>query len=284
MPQFPCSSPITVDLKLLTGGTVELHAEPRDTAVVEISAYDASESSQEAASQTRVKLSGDKLVIAAPEGSGWLLRRSPRLLVTARVPAGSSGRLRVASADVSCHGEWQGIKLTGASGDAYIEQVAEDLAVNTASGDVRVVRVGASLAVKTASGDVAAEHVGAGVDVTSASGDVQIEEVGGDVNVKTASGDTRIGAVGQGTLRAITVSGDVSVGVVAGTGVWLDLTTLSGRTHSDLDVSDDRGRGHTGHNLSLHVRTVSGDIEIRRAAAPSAQDSHQAPNPGAQPA
>jgi putative adhesin len=286
MPEFPCSTPITVDLKLLTGGSVELYAEDRDTAVVEVSAYDASETSQEAASQTRVKLTGDKLVIAAPEGSGWLLRRSPRLLVTARVPAGSGGRLRVASADVSCHGEWGEIKLNSASGDAYVEHVAEDLTVNTASGDIRVARVGGSLGVKTASGDVTVERVGADVDVTGASGDVQIEEVGGDVNVKTASGDTRIGAVGDGTLRATTVSGDVSVGVLAGTGVWLDLTTLSGRTHSDLDVSGERGRNRsrTDHNLTLHVRTVSGDIDIRRVAAPSVPDSRQAPYPGAQPA
>lgn len=281
MPEFPCSTPITVDLRL-GGGSVELHAEPRDTAVVEVAPYDGSEASQEAAAQTRVELTGDTLVIAAPEGSGWLLRRSPKLLVTARVPAGSSARLRIASADVTCHGEWTQVKLNSASGDAYIEQVAEDLTVNTASGDVRAVRIGGRLTVKTASGDVSAERVGGAVDITSASGDVQIDETGTDTNVKTASGDTRVGAARHGTVRATTVSGDVSVGVVAGTGVWLDLTTLSGRTRSDLEMGAEGGNAGASHNLTLHVRTVSGDIEIRRVTVPS-EPTNPAPHPGVRP-
>jgi Putative adhesin len=281
MPEFPCANPITVDLRV-SGGSVELHAEPRDTAVVEIAPYDRSDGSREAAAQTRVELTGDTLVIAVPEGSGWLLRRSPRLLVTVRVPAGSSGRLRVASADVTCHGEWTQVKLNTASGDAYVEQVAEDLTVNTASGDVRAMRIGGRFAVKTASGDVSAERVGGAVDVTSASGDVQIGEAAADTNVKTASGDTQVGAARHGTLRATTVSGDVSVGVVTGTGVWLDLTTLSGRTRSDLEMSGEGGGTGTSHNLTLHVRTVSGDIEIRRVAVPS-EPSRQAPHPGVHP-
>jgi hypothetical protein len=283
MPEFPCSNPITVDLRTF-GGSVELHAEPRDTAVVEVSPYDSSESSQEAADQTRIELTGDTLLIAAPEASGWLLRRSPRLRVVARVPAGSNARMRVASADVTCRGDWGQAKLNSASGDAHFEQVAEDLTVNTASGDVRAVRVGGRLTVKTASGDVSADQVGDSVDVTSASGDVQIDAAGGDVNVKTASGDTVVRAARRGTLRATSVSGDVWVGVVTGTGVWLDLTTLSGRTNSDLHMSEEGGTG-TNHNLTLHIRTVSGDIDVRRVAAPTpaTEPTRPAPHPGVRP-
>jgi hypothetical protein len=281
MPEFPCSTPITVDVRIF-GGSVELHAEPRDTALVEVSPYDTSDGAQEAAAQTRIELTGDTLLIAAPEASGWLLRRAPRLRVTARVPAGSSARVRVASADVTGHGEWDQVKINSAAGDAYFEHVAEDLTINNASGDVRAVRVGGRLTVKTASGDVSAEQAGGPVDVTSASGDVDIDTAGGDVNVKTASGDTRVRAARQGTLRATTVSGDVWVGVVAGTGVWLDLTTLSGRTSSDLNMSDEGGTG-TNHNLTLHVRTVSGDIDVRRVTAPAREDARPAPPPGVRP-
>jgi Putative adhesin len=281
MPEFPCSSPITVDLRI-GGGSVELHAEPRDTAVVEVLPYDGSDGAQEAAAQTRVELSGDTLLIAAPEASGWLLRRSPRLRVTARVPAGSGGRLRVASADVSCHGEWGQVKLNSASGDVYLEHVSEDLTVNTASGDIRAMRIGGRLAVKTASGDVSVDQVGGPVDVTSASGDVHVDTAGSDVTVKTASGDTVVRAARQGTLRATTVSGDVSVGVVAGTGVWLDLTTLSGRTNTDLSMDAEGGTG-THHDLTLHVRTVSGDIEIRRVTTPTVPTPPAPPAPPAPP-
>jgi DUF4097 and DUF4098 domain-containing protein YvlB len=269
MPEFACSGPITVDLRI-AGGSVELHADSHDTAVVEVAPYDSSDASREAASQTRVELSGDTLVIAGPEASGWLLRRSPRLRVTASVPAGSSGRLRVASADVSGHGEWTQVKLSTASGDAYFEQVTGDLTVNTASGDVRSSVVGGRLTVKTASGDVSAQQLGGSADVVSASGDVQVDDAGADVSVKTASGDTRIGAVRQGTVRANTVSGDVSVGVVSGTGVWLDLSTLSGKTRSDLNMSGEGGGEFVPeHRLTLQVRTVSGNIEIHRVTLPT---------------
>jgi hypothetical protein len=270
MPEFPCPGPITVDLRL-AGGTVELHAEPRDTAVVEIAPYDASDASQQAAEQTRVELAGDTLLIAAPDSSGWAIRwRVPRLRVTARVPAGSSARIRVAAADVTGHGEWSQVKLNAASGDAYLERVTGDLTVNTASGDVRAVQVGGRFTVVTASGDVSAQQVAGAIDIKSASGDVQIEESAADVNVKTASGDTQVRAARYGAVRANTVSGDVSVGVVSGTGVWLDLNTLTGRTSSDLNMTGAGGaETPADHTLTVQVRTVSGNIDIHRVTLPA---------------
>lgn len=270
MPEFPTTGPITADIRL-AGGSVELHAEPRESALVEVEPYDSSEAAQEAAARTRVDLSNDTLVIAAPESSGWLLRRYPRLRVTARVPTGSTGRLRVATADVTCHGEWGQVKLGSAAGDAYLERVAGDLTVNTASGDVRAGQVGGRLTVKTASGDVSAQEVTGPVDVKTASGDVQVDDAGGDVSLTTASGNATIAAARRGTVRTTTVAGDVSIGVVTGTGVWLDLNTLSGKTRSDLSITDGaEGGGTPSHELTVHVRTVSGNIDIRRASLPTA--------------
>lgn len=270
MPEYACSGPITVDLRI-AGGSVELAAEPRESAVVEVAPYDNSDNSREAAAETRVELSGDTLTIAAPEGSGWLLRRAGRLRVIARVPSGSSARLRVASADVSGHGQWRDVKLNTASGDGYFEQLSGDLTVNTASGDVRAVTVGGRLTVKTASGDVSAQQVNGSVDVASASGDVQVDEANADVSTKTASGNVRIGATRRGTLRLNTVSGDVMIGVISGTGVWLDLNTLSGKTRSDLSMGGESAGGTVPeHTLTLQVRTVSGDIEIHRVTLPTA--------------
>ncbi|MPZ25185.1 MAG: DUF4097 family beta strand repeat protein [Micromonosporaceae bacterium] len=271
MPEFPTPGPITVDIRL-AGGSVDLHAEPRDTAVAEVAPYDDSDASREAADRTRVELSGDTLVIAAPDVSGWLLRRTPRLRVSVRVPTGSSVRLKAASADITCHGEWTDIKLSTASGDAYVEGVTGDLTVNAASGDVRAVRVGGRLTVKTASGDVSAQEVVGSVDIKSASGDVQIEAARGDLSSTTASGNVTVGSSRQGTVKTNTVAGDVSVGVVSGTGVWLDLNTLSGKTHSDLTFTDGdsagSGRG-TGPDLTVQVRTVSGNIDIHRVTLPA---------------
>jgi hypothetical protein len=268
MPEFPRTEPVNADVRL-AGGSLEIHAEPRDTVAVDVTPYDSSEASREAAENIRVELSGDTLLIAAPEGGGWLLRRSPRIRVTARVPSGSIARLRVASADVTCHGDWAQVKLNTASGDAYVEHVAGDLSVNSASGDVRAVRVDGRLTVNTASGDISAQQVTGGVEAKSASGDVEIDDAGTDVNVKTASGDIRVRAARHGSIQVSTASGDTSVGVVVGTAVWMDLNTMSGKTRSDLDMAGGAGEA-PGHDLTVQVRSMSGDIELHRVAAPTA--------------
>lgn len=266
MSEFPCPGPVTVDLRL-GGGSCDVRAEPRDTALVEVEPYDNSDTARQAARDTRTELSGDTLVISAPEAGGWLFRRSPRLRVTVAVPTGSSGRLRVASADVTCHGEWDQVKVNTASGDVYVERVTGDLTVNSASGDIRAGQVDGRLTVNTASGDVSVNRVLSSVEIKGASADVEIGELGGDLRTSTASGDIQIGSARQGAISVNSASGDVSVGVVAGTGVWLDLNTLSGRTSSDLEMGE-QAPPPSGHELSVQVRTMSGDINIHRINQP----------------
>src|SRR5690606_12463897 len=82
-------------------------------------------------------------------------------------------------------------------------------------------------------------------------------------HVRTASGDVQLGSVHGDQVDVVTASGDVSVGVPAGTGVWLDITTASGSTHSDLAMSGEAPPN--GAKLALTVRTASGDIHIHRS-------------------
>lgn len=266
MHEFSCSGPVIVDVRL-GGGAIDLYAEPRDTAVVEVTPYDNSDTAQQAASETRVEMSGDTLLIGAPDTSGWLFRRSPRVRVVARVPEASTAYLKVASADASIHGAWSQAKVNTASGNVSVDHVTGDLSVNTASGDVRAARIGGRLSVNTASGDVNAQQVGGSVEVKGASADVEVGDLGGDLRSSTASGDVRVGTARQGTVRANSASGDVSVGVAPGVGVWLDLNTLSGRTNSDLDMTGDAPP--TSHDLTIQVRTMSGDISIHRVNQPT---------------
>jgi hypothetical protein len=56
--------------------------------------------------------------------------------------------------------------------------------------------------------------------------------------------------------------------VPAGTAVWLDLNTISGTTRTDLDMG--AGAPPGGPDLTLRVATMSGDIDVRRAAHPAA--------------
>lgn len=264
MPEFTCPEPITVTARL-GSGTIEITAEDRPTATVDVSPYDNSDSSREAAANTRVEMHDGRLLIEAPETGGFMFRRSPRIRVDVRVPADSALEVKVASADLSAHGRFASAAVKSASGGVYLDHVTGDATVSTASGGVRVVRVDGALRVNAASGDVNAHAVNGAVTAHAASGDVEIDVAGGSVEAKTASGDVRVGSARRGAVRVNSASGDVQVGVESGTGVWLDLTTISGSTRSDLSTSDAPANGEPA--LTIQVRTLSGDIEIHRVQA-----------------
>ncbi|MDQ7907349.1 DUF4097 family beta strand repeat-containing protein [Phytohabitans sp. ZYX-F-186] len=263
MPEFPTPHPVTAAVKLASGA-LEITAEERDTAVVDVQPYDDRPASHEAAERTTVELRGDTLTVAAPDG-GWLARRPASLLITIRVPLDSRLRLKTASADVTCRGRFAGLDAAGASGDMFLEHIAGDAKVRIASGDVTAGQIDGELQVSGAAGDVTAQHVSGPVDTSVASGSIDIGTADSGVRAKTASGGVRIGATRRGTVKVRTASGDVAVGVRSGTGVWLDLGTISGRTTNDLDMT--AGDGGAGHDLSVDVRTASGDIAIRRVPA-----------------
>ncbi|MGI5153354.1 DUF4097 family beta strand repeat-containing protein [Plantactinospora sp. CA-294935] len=265
MYEFPRTAPVTVAADLLAG-VFEMVAEDRDSAVVDVRPYDGSAGSREQAARTQVGLDGDVLSVVVPDRAGGLFRlRFGGVRVLVRVPLDSSGRVKVASADVRCRGRYAGLTVGSASGDVEIEHVTGDADVDTASGDIEVSRVDGRLEVKGASGALVARQVGGPLRARLSSGDVDISDAGDAVEIKTASGAVRVGATRRGQVRIGTASGDVGIGVRPGTGVWLDLDTISGTTRNGLDVAT--APVVAGNpDLSLEIRTVSGDIEVRRAA------------------
>lgn len=267
MYEFDCPAPVRV-LARLGAGSLEITAEPRETATVEVTPYDDTDAGREAVARTRVHLRDGQLTVAAPEG-GWLFRLSPRLRVAVRVPLDCDLHVKVASADTSCHGRYASAVINTASGDVYVEHVTGDVSANTASGDLRFVEVGGHLRANMASGDIVAQAVGGEITIHSASGEVAVEQMAAGARVTTASGDVRIGSARRGAVRINCASGDVSVGVAQGTGVWLDLVTMSGRTRSDLAVGP-AAPATIRQDLTIQVRTASGDIDVHRVAQPAA--------------
>lgn len=262
MYEFKCPEPVHMLVKL-GGGAAEIVAEARDTATVDVAPFDNSDAARDLAANTRVDLRDGRLIVEVPDSSGWPLRfRSPRIRVAIHVPLDSTLQLKVASADATCRGRYASAAVGSASGDIYVEQVTGDASVNTASGDARFVDVGGQLKANAASGDVTVQSVGGEVSAHSASGDLEIAQAGAGVRTTTASGDVRVGAARRGAIKINSASGDVSVGVVEGTGVWLDLTTMSGATRSDLAMNDSTGSNR--QDLTLQVRTASGDITVHR--------------------
>ncbi len=269
MPEFDCPKPITVSLRA-GGGTVDITAEERRTALVDVSPYDDSDAARDVAAAARVEMHGDTLTIAAPEPPGvWLWRRHARLRITVRVPLDCVLALKISSADLSARGRFGTVSLGTASGDGYLEHIAGAANLKTASGDVTIDRVDGAVQVNSASGDVAIGYAAADVVVHAASGDVRIGRADASVKVASASGDVDIASACRGEVRLKSASGDVSVGVAAGTGVWLDLSTTSGRARSDLSMAEPPPSPGDA-DLHLHARSISGDITVRRALSDQA--------------
>jgi hypothetical protein len=264
MYEFPTPGPIKLSLRL-GGGAATVTAEQRDTAVVTVEPHDNSDASRQLAERTRVDLHGDTLIVHAPE-SNFIWRRGS-VRVTAQVPLDSGFQCNVASADAVLAGRWREGTANSASGDLEIGVVTGNLAIITASGDVSVEAAGHDLTLRSASGDVEIGAVAGDASLTSASGDLIVHDTGGSAVARTASGDIELLRARQGEVRAQTASGDVQISVLPGTGVYLDVHTLSGSTQSDLNVGE-APTGDTGSKstLSVRVHTASGDVAVMRAA------------------
>ena len=258
--RFPVGEgPHAVEVRNPAGSVTVDAVEGSAEYVVEIEPLDSA--AEQLVDRIDLFLVGSRLRVQVPERR---LLRTPAFAVRVTAPPGAAARVAVASADVELRGELGRVELTGASGDSVVESCTE-LQLRTASGDARVGVVSGRATVGSASADLRVESVGAGLEVRTASGDVEVGSVSGNVSVTTASGDVGIGRVSGGSVGVKTVSGDVEVGVVPGLRVWLDLSSVSGRMESQLD--DDSGTGDGPAELTVAVRTVSGDQRIRRAAA-----------------
>jgi DUF4097 and DUF4098 domain-containing protein YvlB len=182
-------------------------------------------------------------------------------------PSGANVDFDGASADLSATGSYGKVSVRTASGDLRLGEIVEKLQVKTASGDVAVQAIRTESTITTVSGDVGAELVGAPLSVRTVSGDVELGRVRAPVTAQTTSGDVALRTVEGGEVRVQTVSGDARVGVAQGTAVWMDAVSVSGDLRSDLGMVEEAPEGSDADVVPLHVKTVSGDVSVVRAAA-----------------
>ena len=182
-------------------------------------------------------------------------------------PPGTDLELSGASTNVRVDGELGEVSARTASGDIRLQGVVGPLQVKTASGDVFVGVVGGQGAIATVSGDVGIERIDAALTARAVSGDITIGSIAAELGISTTSGDVDLKAVLDGDVRVQTVSGDVRVGVARGTRVWVDAASVSGRLESELGLDDEQADETEGGIVPLHLKTVSGDVSVVRAAA-----------------
>jgi hypothetical protein len=270
---FEVTGPVELDLRLVRG---EIEIDPTLDGRVEIDLTAHDDESQRLVDEARVELHDhadrQRVIVDVPRRGGGLsfgivFGRSG-ITCRVRCPEGSLVNVKSKSADLLARGTIGGLNVQTASGDVEVDRVRGGVNVKSASGDVQAREVGGGVSIQTASGDIDIEIVRGAVSIATASGDVRIGEAYDNVNANTVSGDQDHGAVMTGQLAAHSVSGDVRIGVRRGSRVYLDCNTVSGDTSSELELTDDAATGD-GPLVEIRAKTVSGDIKITRAPAPT---------------
>lgn len=259
--RFPLSGQAPAVEVRNAAGTVTVEArEGADEITVEITPLDSQ--AEQLLDRIGLFFTHSRLRVEVPERR---MLRTPSFGIAVLTPPDADVRVATASADTTLRGRFATVELTSASGDLSVEECGR-LELRTASGDGRVGSATGPVTAASASGDLRVGTAPAGLKSRSASGDVDVEDAAGDVSLATASGDLSVGRMGEGSVQAKTMSGDVEVGVAPGMRVWLDLSSVSGRMDSQLP-DDDGAAGDGPAQLSLSLRSVSGDLRIRRVAA-----------------
>ena len=234
---------------------------------------------------------GHRVVVKSPQIGVTSLRRvfaRGSLDVHVRAPEQALAEVATSDGEVRLDGNYREVQVATASGDAEIGHVSGRATVNTASGDVSVESVGGRAIIRTASADVRCGRLDGGADVKTASGDVQIDSVtdrvdvssgSGDIEIgesdscklRTASGDLRVGGIREGQADLKTASGDIDIAVISGAMVVVDAESVSGDLSSEIELSNSEPDGMVGgegdREIELILRTVNGDIQVRRTRA-----------------
>jgi hypothetical protein len=230
-------------------GSIELAAGPVGT--IELSV--------EGGRDLEISHNGDTVEVRRP--SEARLSRSNSTRVRAHVPPGTTAWLTGASARIEATVALGDAVIETASGDVALREV-ENAKAKSASGDLVIKSISGAASLRTASGHVRIGEVLDRMEVTTASGSVDVGMVGGDVVSSAASGDLAIRRYEGSDLELKSVSGDIRVGLPAGTRLSLDARSLSG----SITLPDRQPGAPSSERQSVRarIRTVSGDIQIQR--------------------
>jgi hypothetical protein len=268
---FEVHGAVALDVRLARGDIV---VDPSADGRVEVELIAHDEESQRLIDNARVEFNphGHRptILVDIPQKKGFSISIFGRSGIECRIrcPHESGLSVRTKSADVSTRGTLGGLNVQTASGDLDVDRVSGGVNIKSASSDFSAREVKGGVNIQTASGDIDLSIARGPINVTSVSGDISIGEAYDNVNANSVSGDQDHGAVMQGVVAAHSVSGDVTIAVRRGSKAFLDCTTVSGDTTSELELTSDAPAGN-GPLVEIRAKTVSGDIRITRAPAPA---------------
>jgi DUF4097 and DUF4098 domain-containing protein YvlB len=282
MSVFATPEPISVTIELSVGD-VRLIASDRTDTVVEVRPSDESDDSDvRAAQQTRVEYANGTLTVRGPKARAFDFSKKTRsVVVLVELPAGSAVHGDMSVGDFHSTGvlgqcrfktsvgrfrldRTGPLRLDTSAGHIMVDTVVGNAEVATGSGRVQIGEVGGAAVVKNSNGNTDLGTVTGELRARAANGDISVDRAGAGVEAKTSNGSIRIGEVSRDSVTLHTATGDLEVGIAAGTAAWLDLKTGHGRVHNALE---DVGQGPEKSEETVEVRahTSFGDIIVRRS-------------------
>ncbi len=211
-----------------------------------------------------VEQRGDLIVVSSDKSASWLSRGSSFVVVEA--PDGTDAVISAISARVESQIPLEHVEINSASGEVELTS-ATSAVIKTASGDTRIGTIEKALRLKTASGDLYVTGSCEGtVGLASASGQVDIATARAALNINTVSGDINLHRFYGDKAVMKSMSGDIRIGIPAGTNVDLDASLLSGNLHLP-DAPQEKVP--TTRHTTIRAKLVSGDLRIDRIDASS---------------
>jgi Putative adhesin len=266
--EFPAPRPVEAYVELRSGD-LTVTATATDQVVIEITGG--------RADSVVVEAADDRISVVEPRRSGFLAGRGD-LHVSLVVPELSGLASKLGSSSVRATGQLGAVRISSGAGNIELGSVADNAVIKTGSGNISVEALGAESEVKSGAGRITVGNVlastqlktGAGpihvaraeapVVLKSGSGDLSVDSATDDTTLSAASGDIRVRTMHSGQANLKNVSGDIRLGVPAGTPVWTDVTTSTGLIRSTLVPAGAPAAGQD--HVEVRARSATGDIYL----------------------
>jgi Putative adhesin len=277
MPAFDTPGPIAATVAV-AGARVRVTASDRTDTVVLVEPVDtARKKDVKVASKTRVGFAGGQLSVKTTTSGD----KNGSVAITIGLPAGSSLAAYLAHSSVQADGSLGECELHMASGRVQLDRIsalhasiaggevtighiAERASIDGAAFALRISEVQDTVKLASSRGQIWIGHASADLDLSSGSGGFDIDRADGSVTAKTGNGAIRIGRLTRGQAELLNGSGNIEVGISAGTTAQVDASSERGSVRNSVPPQETPGT--SGDKVTIRARTRHGDIIIRRAA------------------
>ncbi|MGE3193821.1 MAG: DUF4097 domain-containing protein [Microbacteriaceae bacterium] len=279
MPTFPTPDPIDVSVEISYGRLTVAASDRGDSVVTVTPTRETSSADRRAAEQTRVELSGGRLVVQGPRPRFSIIGPNESIDIVIEVPSGSRLTADVGGR-VTTTGRLGATRVKGSLGSIELDTVGDlwaraghgNIEIGSATGSaeltadhgrMRIGAIGGDASLKSSHGEITVDEVGGDLEAKLSYGELEIGRARGGVTAKTAYGSIRLGEVSSGSVQVDSGYGQIDIGVAPGVAVWLDASSRDGRVRNQLEGA--AAPGESDDSVAVRARTTYGDITITRS-------------------